>query len=178
MNFSVCVFCGSRDGESKQYRELATAFGQHLAKREMTLVYGGGNVGLMGALADAALAGGGEVVGVIPGFLSDREVAHNGLSELHVVDDLLERKALMIERADAFVALPGGVGTYDELFEVLSWRQLRQLRQPIGLLNTGDFFSPLLQLLEHSTSAGFISRKDIEHIVVETDPVQLLDALL
>ncbi len=176
--YSVCVFCGSRDGARKEYLDATRAFGRELARREMTLVYGGGRVGLMGALADAALQAGGTVVGVIPDFLSDREVLHEGLTECVLVDDLFERKSLMIERSDAFVALPGGIGTFDELLEVIAWRQLRQLRQPIGLLNVAGFFAPWQALLAHCVAEGFVSASDIAQLIVNTDPVQLLDGLL
>lgn len=177
-SYSVCVFCGSRKGNNEVYSEAADHFGRELAAREMTLVYGGGNVGLMGSVASAALKHGGRVVGVIPDFLTQREMAHEGLSENLVVDDLFERKAMMIERADAFVALPGGIGTYDEVLEVIAWRQLRQLRQPIGLLNVAGFFNPFMQLLEHTATEGFVSAGEIEHLIVDDNPVTLLDALL
>ncbi|MGE0483252.1 MAG: TIGR00730 family Rossman fold protein [Gammaproteobacteria bacterium] len=174
---AVCVFCGARDGIDEAYRDATDAFGRELAARDITLVYGGGNIGLMGVLADAALDTGGRVVGVIPDFLVLREVVHTGLSETLIVDDLFERKALMIERADAFVALPGGIGTYDEVLEVIAWRQLRQLRQPIGLLDVGGYFRPWLALLEHTVAQGFASPGDIEHLIVERDPVLLVDRI-
>lgn len=176
--YAVCVFCGSRNGARKEYLEAARAFGRELARREMTLIYGGGNVGLMGALADATLEAGGAVVGVIPDFLSDREVVHQGLSECLIVDDLFERKGMMIERADAFVALPGGLGTFDEILEVIAWRQLRQLRQPIGLLDVAGFFQPWRALLQHCVNEGFLGADELAHLVVATDPVSLLDGLL
>lgn len=175
--FSVCVFCGSRVGARETYVEAARAFGHTLARRELGLVYGGGRVGLMGAVADAALEAGGHVLGVIPGFLSEREVAHAGLSEIEVVDDLFERKAIMIERSDAFVALPGGIGTLDEILEVIAWRQLRQARQPIGLLDAEDFFAPWRSLLAHLEREGFVSAEELDHIVTERDPDTLIDAL-
>lgn len=178
MNFAVCVFCGARDGTDERWRSHAQKFGRELARREMTLIYGGGNAGLMGHLADAALAGGGRAIGIIPDFLTDREVLHTGLTETHIVDDLLERKALMIENADAFVALPGGIGTYDEILEVITWRQLRQLRQPIALMNCDNYFGPFLDLLSHSIDAGFVRAGETDHVIVDTDPVTLLDALL
>ncbi|MCB1746790.1 MAG: TIGR00730 family Rossman fold protein [Gammaproteobacteria bacterium] len=174
---AICVFCGAREGDDEAYREAADTFGREIAARDITLVYGGGNIGLMGVLADAALDAGGRVVGVIPDFLVLREVVHPGLTETVVVEDLFERKALMIERADAFVALPGGIGTYDEVLEVIAWRQLRQLRQPIGLLDVGGYFQPWLRLLEHTVERGFASAGDIDHLLVETDPVLLVDRL-
>ena len=159
------------------FGDVADAFGREVAERGYELVYGGGNVGLMGRVADAALEFGGRVVGIIPDFLSEREVAHTAISECIVVDDLFERKALMIERSDAFVALPGGIGTYDEILEVIAWRQLRQLRQPIGLLNVGGFFAPFMALLEHSAANGFIRAEEIEHIHLEPDAMSLITAL-
>ena len=176
--YAICVFCGSRHGARAEYLAAASAFGRELAAREMTLVYGGGRVGLMGAVADAVIVGGGQVVGVMPDFLRAPEVVHPGISECVVVDDLFERKAQMIERADAFVALPGGIGTFDELLEVIAWRQLRQLRQPIGLLDVAGFFAPWQALLAHTVVEGFLAQEDIAHIVVERDPVALIDALL
>jgi uncharacterized protein (TIGR00730 family) len=176
--FSVAVFCGSRVGAREEYMLAADGFGRELAAREFTLVYGGGNVGLMGALADGALDLGGQVVGVIPDFLRDREVCHEGLTELVVVDDLFERKAIMIERADAFVALPGGIGTYDEILEVIAWRQLRQLRQPIGVLNVGGYFDPWLASLRHAVDEGFVSDGELAQLIVMRDPAELLDSLL
>lgn len=175
---AIGVFCGSREGIDDAYREATDTFGRELAARGITVVYGGGNVGLMGVLADAALDAGGRVVGVIPDFLTIREVLHPGLSETVVVDDLFERKAAMIERADAFVALPGGLGTLDEILEVIAWRQLRQLRQAIGLLDTAGYYAPWMALLEHTVAQGFARAADVEHLVVESDPVVLIDRLV
>jgi uncharacterized protein (TIGR00730 family) len=176
--FSICVFCGSRTGTREDYLLAAEAFGRELAMRNIALVYGGGRVGLMGAVADAALAGGGHVIGVIPEFLREREVAHESLSECIVVDDLFERKSLMIERSDAFVALPGGIGTLDEILEVIAWRQLRQLGQTIGLLNVAGFFDRWFELLEHLTEEGFVGEEELAHIIVRSQPCLLLDALM
>ncbi len=156
----------------------ADGFGRELAAREIALVYGGGNIGLMGALADGALDLGGQVVGVIPDFLRDREVCHTGITETVVVDDLFERKAIMIERADAFVALPGGIGTFDEVLEVIAWRQLRQLRQPIGLLNVSGYFDSWLASLRHAADEGFINHAELKQLIVLRDPAELIDALL
>ena len=176
--FTIGVFCGSRPGARDEYMAAADGFGRELAAREIALIYGGGNVGLMGALADGALDLGGQVVGVIPDFLRDREVCHTGLTECVVVDDLFERKAVMIERSDAFVGLPGGIGTFDEILEVIAWRQLRQLRQPIGLLNVTGYFDHWLASLSHAVEEGFVSRSDLEQLIVLRDPVDLIDALL
>ena len=176
--YAICVFCASRDGARDDYLAAADTFGRELAARAISLVYGGGNIGLMGALADGALAAGGHVVGVIPDFLRDREVAHSGLSECVFVDDLFERKAIMIERADAFVALPGGIGTFDEILEVIAWRQLRQLRQPIGLLNVCGYFDPWRDLWRHAIDEGFVTANELDHVLVDADPIALIDKLL
>ena len=151
--------------------------GTAIAANDMALVYGGGRVGLMGIVADAAIAGGAPVYGVIPGFLEQREVAHPTLTECVVTDDLMERKTLMIEKSDAFIALPGGLGTYDELFEVIAWRQLGQLTQPIGLLNLNGFFDPWLNLMQHTATEGFVREEEFSYLVVEQDPTRLLDGL-
>jgi uncharacterized protein (TIGR00730 family) len=176
--FAICVFCGSRRGARDEFVAAAADFGRELAARGIALVYGGGKVGLMGALAEATLAAGGHVIGVIPDFLRWREVAHEGLSECVVVDDLFERKAVMIERADAFVALPGGIGTFDEIVEVIAWRQLRQLRQPIGLLDVAGYFAPWQALLRHAVDEGFVAAHEIDHLLIATTPGALIDALL
>lgn len=151
----VCVFCGASPGRGTTYVELARSVGTGLAARGLGVVYGGGQVGLMGAVADAPLAAGGEVIGVIPRRLVDRELAHPGLTELHVVDSLHERKAKMAELADGFIALPGGLGTLEELAEVASWAQLDLHGKPIGLLG-GEYWAPLLAWLEYAVAEGFI----------------------
>jgi uncharacterized protein (TIGR00730 family) len=153
---SVCVFCGSSDGTRPAYADDARAFGRMLAVRGFTLVYGGGNVGTMRHLADAALEAGGQVVGVIPEQLVDRERAHRGVTELRVVGSMHERKALMVALSDAFIALPGGFGTLDELFEVLTWAQLRLHHKPCALLNVDGYFDDLVSLVERAREEGFI----------------------
>ena len=173
----VCVFCGASSGRVPAYAEAARAFGTALAGRGLGLVYGGGRVGLMGAVADAALAAGGSVVGVIPQELVDRELAHGGLTELHVVASLHERKALMAELSDGFVALPGGFGTLDELLEQLTWSQLGLHAKPIGLLDVGGYWRPLIALARHATEEGFVRESDLGAIAVADDPEGLLDRL-
>jgi uncharacterized protein (TIGR00730 family) len=153
----ICVFCGASAGRRSAYADLAAAVGAGLAARGIGVVYGGGRVGLMGALADAALDAGGEVIGVIPRGLVDRELAHPHLSELLVVGSLHERKALMAERADAFIALPGGLGTLEELAEVTSWAQLELHAKPIGLLDIDEYWSPLLAWLDHAVEERFVA---------------------
>jgi uncharacterized protein (TIGR00730 family) len=173
----VCVFCGASSGRSPAYAAAARAFGAAAAARGLGVVYGGGRVGLMGALADGALAAGGEVVGVIPRELVERELAHSGLSELHVVESLHERKALMAELADAFAALPGGFGTLDELLEQLTWSQLGLHRKPVGLLDVEGYWHPLVVLARHATAEGFVREVDLAAIAVAGDPDGLLDRL-
>jgi uncharacterized protein (TIGR00730 family) len=173
----VCVFCGASSGRLPAYADGARRLGAVLAGRRVGLVYGGGRVGLMGAVADAALAAGGDVVGVIPQDLVDRELAHGGLSELRVVDSLHERKAVMAELADGFVALPGGFGTLDELLEQLTWSQLGLHAKPIGLLDVEEYWRPLIELARHATEEGFVRESDLGSIAVGTDPEALLDRL-
>jgi len=155
---SVCVYCGSSLGESQVYQAQAEILGQLLGKNGIRLVYGGGRIGLMGVVADAALAAGGEVVGIIPHHLHDWEVGHTGLTELHVVDSMHIRKQMMVEMSDAFIALPGGMGTLDELFEVITWKQLKLHDKPILVLNTEDYWHPLLALIDRVMERGFARR--------------------
>ncbi|MFP6748349.1 MAG: TIGR00730 family Rossman fold protein [Alphaproteobacteria bacterium] len=152
---SICVYCGSRFGHPQGYRETAVQLGQEIARRGLRLVYGGGHVGLMGALADAVLEAGGAVTGVIPRHLQDWEVGHEGLTELHVVDTMHGRKQLMFELSDGFVALPGGIGTLDETLEIMTWRQLRLHDKPLVILDQGGFWQPLQALLEAVVASGF-----------------------
>lgn len=154
---SLAVFCGSLPGDAPVFRESASRFGAALARERITLVFGGGSVGMMGALADAALAGGGEVVGVIPRFLLDREVGHRGVTRLDVVESMHERKARMAELADGFVALPGGLGTLEELFEVWTWILLGLHRRPCGLLDVDGYFEPLVGFLDGAVRRGFLA---------------------
>lgn len=173
----VCVFCGSRSGRDPIYREAAIEMGTALARRGLTLIYGGGNVGLMGAVADASLAAGGQVIGVIPRFLSAREVAHSSLTELHIVDFMHERKARMADLADSFVALPGGYGTLEEFCEILTWAQLHLHHKPIGLLNISGYYTPLLNLFDHAVAEEFVSPALRSLVLEATDPSDMLDLL-
>lgn len=170
---AVCVYCGSRNGGDERYRAAARRLAAALVARDLTLVYGGASVGLMGTLADAVLDGDGRVVGVIPGDLVTREVAHAGLTELHVVDSMHQRKALMAGLADGFVALPGGLGTFEELFEILTWGQLGLHDKPCGALNVADYFSPLTRLLDDAAMAGFVTPEHRELLTVADDPEDL-----
>lgn len=171
------VFCGSHAGRGEIYRTAAAQFAREVARRGITIVYGGGKVGLMGVVADAALAAGGRVVGVLPRFLEQREVGHTGLSELHLVDSMHERKARMAELADAFVALPGGLGTLEELFEAWTWMQLGLQQKPCGLLTVGTFFDPLLSFLDRTAEEGFVTSSHRALLKVASDPAVLLSKL-
>jgi uncharacterized protein (TIGR00730 family) len=171
------VFCGSSSGNRASYAAAAGELGKLLAGRNIGLVYGGGSVGLMGILADATLAAGGKVIGVIPQSLADREVAHRGLSELRVVESMHERKAVMADLADAFIAMPGGFGTLDEFFEILTWAQLGIHAKPCGLLNVESYFNALLAFLDHSVDERLLKPTHRKLILVDTDPRELLARL-
>jgi uncharacterized protein (TIGR00730 family) len=173
----VCVFCGSSHGVRPAYTEAARRMGALLAGRGITVVYGGGNVGLMGELADAALGAGGEVIGVIPRALADREVAHLGLTDLRIVSSMHERKAMMAELSDAFIAMPGGMGTYEEMFEVITWSQLGLHKKACGLLDVEGFYAPLVAFVDRAVSEGFIKAAHRGIVVSDADPVALLAKL-
>ena len=174
---SVCVYCGSRPGEDIVYSDAAQAVGGEIGRRGWQLVYGGGRAGLMGVVADAALAAGASVVGVIPQSLMSRELGHTGLNELHVVETMHERKMMMAERSDAFLALPGGIGTFEELFEVWSWRQLGYHDKPLGLLNVAGYYDALLAFLHQSRDHGFMSKAQLDLLEISADPVAMLQRL-
>lgn len=173
----LCVYCGSSAGARPVYAEAATAFGQLLAERGIGVVFGGGSVGMMGLVADAALAASGEAIGVIPHGLAAREVDHPGLTALHKVDTMHERKALMADLSDGFVALPGGLGTLEELMEVWTWAQLGIHRRPVGLLNIGGYFDGLLTFVNHAVTEGFVREGHRALLLVGDTPEALLDAL-
>jgi uncharacterized protein (TIGR00730 family) len=171
----ICVFTGSRHGARSEYAEAAKRLGRDLVARNYGLVYGGGNVGLMTVIADTVLEMNGHVTGVIPDSLVSKEVAHQGLTELRIVQSMHERKALMAELSDGFIAMPGGIGTMEEFFEVLSWAQLGIHEKPCGLLNVCGYYDPLIEFLDHAVSEDFIKPKHRALLVVESEPVQLLD---
>ena len=175
--FSLCVYCGSRMGADPAYAASAAYLGQLIGDRAWELVYGGGKVGLMGVAADATLAAGGTVFGVIPQNLLDKEVGHTGLTELHVVATMHERKTLMFERAHAFVALAGGIGTFEELFEIWTWSQLGVHHKPFGLLNTDGYYDPLIAMLDRMVGQGFLSPAVRDLLHIGTDPAELLARL-
>ncbi len=174
----ICVFCGSSPGARQCYAEAAVALARHLAAEGIGIVYGGSQRGLMGTLADAALAAGGEVVGVIPHSMVDREIAHTGLSELRIVESMHERKALMADLSDAFIALPGGFGTLDEFCEILTWAQLGLHAKPCGVLNVAGFFDPLLAAFDHAMNEGFIRPRYRCLVISAHTPASLITRLL
>jgi uncharacterized protein (TIGR00730 family) len=174
---SVCVFCGSRSGVGDVYRQCAVAFGALLAQRGLTLVYGGAHLGLMGALADAALAAGGKVIGVMPQSMIDREIGHTGLTKLHIVGTMHERKALMAELAGAFVALPGAFGTLDEFCEILTWAQIGIHGKPCGILNISGYYDSLLAMFSHAVREGFLNPAHRDMIAVSESGDCLLDLM-
>jgi uncharacterized protein (TIGR00730 family) len=173
----ICVFCGSSSGVRSEYAQAAQTIGRLICRHGIELVYGGGNVGLMGTLADACLQEGGRVIGVIPQALADKEVAHTGLTELRVVSSMHQRKSVMADLSDAFVALPGGYGTWEELFEVLSWSQLGIQRKACGLLNVNGYYDPLLELADKSVSEGFLREAHRDLLLSDDDPERLLERL-
>lgn len=173
----ICVFCGSNDGHEPVYAENAIALGKLLAARKIGVVYGGAKVGLMGALANAVLVGGGEVMGVIPEKLRSREVAHEGLTDLFVVESMHARKTMMAHLSDAFVIMPGGFGTLEEAFEVLTWTQLRYHTKPVGLLNVAGYYDKLLEFADHAVAQGFLQSEHRALLISEADPTTLLERL-
>ena len=177
MGLSVAVYCGSRLGDLPAYAQLARDLGGLIARGGGSVVYGGGRVGLMGVVADAALAAGGRVIGVIPQALMDLEVGHSGLTELHVVQTMHERKQLMAERADAFIALPGGIGTHEEIYEVWSWQQLGYHDKPVALLNVAGYYDALLDFMRVSFERGFVSSHQYHALLMDKDPARLLARL-
>nr|WP_026197402.1 TIGR00730 family Rossman fold protein [Sciscionella marina] len=171
----ICVFCGSSAGNGERYLEVATELGKTLAAKEIGLVYGGASIGTMGAVADGALAGRGEVIGVIPDHLVSVEISHPGLSELQQVPDMHTRKARMAELSDGFMVLPGGIGTLEEFFEVWTWGQLRLHEKPIGLVDVDGFYTHLLRFADHMVEQGFLRQKHRDMLLVDPDPAVLVD---
>ena len=178
MNFRrICVFCGSNSGTDPAYRDSAIHLGLLLAKRRIELVYGGGNVGLMGVLADAVLQANGRVIGVIPESLMAKEVGHLGLTELRIVKSMHERKALMADLSDGFIAMPGGFGTFEEFCEVVTWSQLGIHSKPCGLLNVNGYYDPLLELFDHAVREGFLRKENRRLVLEDRDSEQLLEKM-
>jgi uncharacterized protein (TIGR00730 family) len=174
---SVCLYCGSSNGVAEHYKTTAYNVSRTLAEKKLKIVYGGGHVGLMGIIADAALTAGAQVIGIIPEHIRSQEVQHTGLTELHVVPDMHTRKRMMVERSDAFVILPGGFGTLDEAFEILTWKKLGLHNKPIVIFNQSGYWDPLIQLIERTVKEGFASPRDLELYKVVTNIDELLGAL-
>jgi uncharacterized protein (TIGR00730 family) len=174
----ICVYLGSSPGRSPLYREAAHQFGTMLAERGIGLVYGGGTVGLMGVIADAACAAGGEVIGVIPEAIRAREHDHQGITELHIVKSMHERKAMMADLSDGFVTLPGGIGTFEEMFEAWCWSQLGYHAKPVGLLNVGDIYDGLIQFVDTIVAEGFLQDRHRAMLLIEKDPEILLQRII
>ena len=172
----ICVFCGSSSGSQPEYRACAEELGTELTRRNIGLVYGGGNVGLMGAIADAVLKAGGEAIGVIPEHLMTREIGHRQLTKLHIVHSMHERKALMADLSDAFIALPGGFGTLEEFFEVLTWSQLGLHAKPCGIINVLGYYTPLLVMLDHAVGQRFLKSQNRALVLASDTPAELLEA--
>ena len=173
----ICIFCGSSTGVRSEYADAAKAMGQALLRRRIGLVYGGGCVGLMGTVADAVMGGGGEVIGVIPEALVTRELAHGDITQLIIVHSMHDRKAKMAELADAFIALPGGYGTFEEFCEILTWAQLGLHRKSCGILNVNNYYEPLLRLFDNAVAEGFLRPANRRLVIEETDPGRLLNKL-
>lgn len=173
----ITVYCGSKKGDSTHYATAAKALGQEMVKRDLELVYGAGRVGLMGVIADEMLAGGKEVLGIIPQKLVDREVAHRGCTELIIVETMRDRKWLMAERGDGFIAMPGGIGTLEELFEIMTLNQLHYIQKPLALYNVNGYFNQLLGFLSHAKQEGFLYPEQEELLIVSDDPGELLDKM-
>ena len=173
----VCVFCGSSNGSKPRYQEIAKAVGEELVRRKIGLVYGGGNIGLMSVVAETVLAGNGEVQGVIPHFMVEKELAREDVTKLHVVGSMHERKALMADLSDGFIALPGGYGTLEEFCEMITWRQLRIHQKPCGLLNTDGFFDALIRFVDHQVQEGFVTPENRTLVLIADNPASLFDLL-
>lgn len=174
----ICVFCGSTFGAKEQYKKAAQELGKLMAKKNIGLVYGGGNVGLMGEIANAVLKADGSVIGVIPNFMVEKELAHRQVTELKVVNSMHERKALMAELSDGFIALSGGIGTFEELFEVLTWRQLGIHNKPCGILNVANYYDKLIDFINYSVTEEFVKSETRDLIFVESESTKLLDKFL
>lgn len=174
----LCVFCGSGMGNGQEYIQAAVSLGEALVARDIELVYGGGSIGLMGVLADTMMAGGGRVTGVIPRFLNDREVGHKSLSRLLIVESMHERKQQMAALAHGFLALPGGIGTLEELMEIFTWSQLDLVQNPVAVLNTGGFYDPLIRMLDTMVREGFLHRRVRDNLIVAAGVDQVLESLL
>lgn len=174
---NICVFCGSATGHNPVFAGAAKSLGRLIGSNNHTLVYGGGNIGLMNILANSVMEAGGKVIGIIPDFLFKREVAHTGITELIIVDSMHERKKRMADKSDAFIAIPGGWGTLDELAEILTWKQLSLINKPIGILNTNEFFTPLIHMMQSMVVNGFLKEENLNKILIAEDVRALFDQM-
>ena len=175
--YSICIFCGSSAGRNSSYKKAAAELGRLLVDKKITLVYGGGNIGLMGEIAQSVISNGGKAIGVIPQFLVEKELVYTNLTKIHVVDSMHDRKAMMVELADAFIAMPGGFGTLEETVEVLTWAQLGLHRKPIGLLNIDGYYDYLNDFFEHMVTEGFLMHEHKEMLLICNEPAAMLDSL-
>ncbi|HFD12671.1 MAG TPA: TIGR00730 family Rossman fold protein [Crenotrichaceae bacterium] len=175
---SICVFCGSRTGSNSQYEKVTRQLATELVDNSLTLIYGAGDIGLMGILAEQVLSKGGRVIGIIPNHLCKKEIVHNGLTELVVTENMLERKQLMMTRADGFIALPGGLGTLDEILEVATWKQLGQISKPLCLINSDGFYDPFISFIQNLVDAGFMDQTQLELLPLMETPEQAIRFLL
>ncbi len=174
---TICVFCGSSVGRSENYKNGARSLGKIFASQQITLVYGGGNIGVMREIADSVLENGGQVIGVMPRHIVDKEIAHRHITKLHIVETMHERKAMMANLSDAFIALPGGFGTFDEMFEILTWNQLEIINKPVGILNIEGYFDHLLAFINHAVAEKFVRQEHQNNLIVEKDGFRLLERL-
>ena len=177
MVYRICVFCGSSIGNNAAYAAAAEALGREIAGKNYELVYGGGNIGLMGIIADKVLEEGGRVIGVMPQHLADHEIAHENLHELKIVDDMMQRKKVLLELSDAFIAMPGGFGTLDEISEAITWNQLKLMNKPVGFLNTEGYFDQLMAFIERATDDALIRKEHRDTLILEKDPTKILNKL-
>lgn len=177
MNKAICVFCGSSSGKDKTYETFAVNFAKEIVKNNLTLIYGGGNCGIMGIISDTIISNGGKVIGVIPKFLSDKNLGNNNITEMKIVKDMHERKKTMYEMADYFVALPGGIGTLEEIMEILTWKQLSLHKKPCALLNISNFFDYLVKFLQKAVNDGFMKQSHLDNLIVEDNYKLLINRL-
>lgn len=175
---NICVFCGSSHGLDPTFTEEAKSLGHHLVSNNFALVYGGGSIGLMGEIADAVLEKDGEVIGVIPDFLAHKEVDHKGITKMYKVESMHERKNKMVEISDAFIAMPGGFGTFEELFEILTWAQLGLVKKPIALFNVAGYFNPLINMLNTMVTSSFLKQENLDLLVIDSKPAGVLERIM
>lgn len=177
MKNNICVFCGSSSGNSKIYKNFAVNFAKEIVKNKLTLIYGGGNIGIMGIISGTIIDNGGKVIGIIPKFLADKNLGNNNITDLRIVKDMHERKRVMYELSDYFVAMPGGIGTLEEIMEILTWKQLSLHKKPCALLNINNFFDYLIKFLQNSVNNGFMKQSHLDNLIIENDYTLLINKL-